>query len=277
MDIANGDLAEDSFVSQPPSLPSFEASAASTLLPLSRVWVAIRSGAALVRGIEQTADRLYITLERRKPRAAVSRIVRRRLDVLERLLLGDSGKVIAYDLDVSMSTIATDRILACRSIGLDATSSRKPMLLVMAVHAAFGFVDPFAHVQETNANQTTLSIERPERHVASRLTTTELEVLSDIVDGFSHAEIARRRCRSIRTIANQLASIFHKLRVSGRASLLAKLARESQRSRRPGVAVDDECATAARPMAWLRDGELAGNLVWMSQSLATTLGQGVRA
>jgi DNA-binding NarL/FixJ family response regulator len=277
MDIANGDLAQDSFVSQLPSLTAFEASAAPTLLPLSRIWVAIRSGAALLKGIEQTADRLYITLERRRPHPERSRIDRRRLDVLERLLLGDSGKVVAYDLEVSISTVATDRIMACRSLGLDAASSRKPMFLVMAVHAAFGFIDPAAQIHETSVDHSTLSIERPDRHVASRLTATEFEILTEIVEGFSHLEIAQRRGRSIRTVANQLASIFAKLRVSGKGSLLAKLARESRRTLgRPSVAVDYECASAARPVAWLKDGELAANLVWMSQSLASGLAEGVR-
>jgi DNA-binding NarL/FixJ family response regulator len=277
MDIANGDLAEDSFVSQPAALPAFEASAAPTLLPLSRVWAALRSGAALVRGIEQTADRLYVTLERKRSRAATSRILRRRLDVLERLLLGDSGKVIAYDLEVSMSTIATDRVMACRALGLDAETSRKPMFLVMAIHASFGFIDAFAQVHEATPQQITLSIDRPDRQVAPRITSTEFEVLIDIVEGFSHLEIARRRGKSIRTIANQMASIFRKLHVSGRGALLAKLARESRRAvGRPSVAVDYECVTAARPRAWRREGELAGNLVWMSRSLATVLGEGAR-
>lgn len=276
MDIANGEL-EDSCVSQPPALPAFETSAPPTLLPLSRVWAALRSGAALVTGIEQTADRLYITLERKRPRAATSRIVRRRLDVLERLLLGDSGKVVAYDLDVSISTIATDRIMACRALGLDGQTSRKLMFLVMAVHASFGFIDPRAQIHETTPHQITLSIERPDRQIAPRVTTTEYEVLIDIVEGFTHSEIARRRGKSIRTVANQMASIFHKLRVSGKGSLLAQVARESRPAvPRPSVAVDYECVTAARPTARRREGELAGNLVWMSQSLATMLGEGVR-
>jgi DNA-binding NarL/FixJ family response regulator len=276
MDIADRDLAQDSLVSQPQALPAFEASPAPTLLPLSRIWAVIRSGAALVTGIEQTRDRLYVTLERRRPRAASSRIVDRRLDVLERLLLGESAKVIAYDLDVSMSTIATDRIMGCRSLGLDAKAARKPMFLVMAVHAAFGLIDPLAQVHEATPEQTTLSIERPDPHVATRLTTTEFEVLIDIVEGFSHAEIAERRGKSIRTIANQMASIFHKLQVSGKGSLLAKVARESRTSGRQSVAVDFECTSLARPMACLRGGDLAGNVVWMNQSLATALGEGTR-
>lgn len=228
MDIANGVLALDTFVLQPP-LPALEASAAPKFLPLSRVWAAIRSEAASIVSVEQTGERIYVTLERRAPRGATPRLVLRRLEVLERLLLGASGKELAYELDVSISTIATDRVKACRTLGLDASLTGKHMFLVMAVHAAFGFIDTVAQVHESNARRTILSIERPERHVASRVTRAELEVLIDIGQGFTHATIAQRRGRSARTIANQLASIFHKLRVSGRGALLALLARESRR------------------------------------------------
>jgi DNA-binding NarL/FixJ family response regulator len=271
MDIANGDLAQDSFVSASPAQPVFEAHAAPTL-PLSRIWAALRSGAAVVKGVEQNAERLYITLERRKPRMSTSRILRRRLDVLERLLLGDSGKVIAYDLDLSMSTIATDRIMACRALGLDAETSRKPMFLVMAVHAALGMIESVAQIHSASETQTLLSVERPDRQVGCRLTTTEFQVLVDIVDGFTHAEVAHRRGKSIRTIANQLASVFHKLRVSGKGSLLALLARESQGGRcRPRAPLSYERAPAYA-IPWPKENERSAQWVQVSQPWGIGLG-----
>jgi DNA-binding CsgD family transcriptional regulator len=55
------------------------------------------------------------------------------------------------------------------------------------------------------------------------LTAAENEVLACAAAGLSNAEIARRRGKSLRTIANQLASAYRKLGVSGRQEVLAQL------------------------------------------------------
>jgi DNA-binding CsgD family transcriptional regulator len=55
------------------------------------------------------------------------------------------------------------------------------------------------------------------------LTVAERQVAHDVLAGLSNAEIARRRGRSPRTIANQLGSIYRKLRVSSRAEMTARL------------------------------------------------------
>ena len=60
---------------------------------------------------------------------------------------------------------------------------------------------------------------------ASELTAVERSVATDVVRGFSNRQIAKRRRRSERTIANQLASAFRKLGVSSRADLVARFAR----------------------------------------------------
>jgi DNA-binding NarL/FixJ family response regulator len=56
------------------------------------------------------------------------------------------------------------------------------------------------------------------------LSRAELEVAVAILQGKSNSEIAKERSRSIRTVANQVASIFRKLRVASRFELAAALA-----------------------------------------------------
>lgn len=56
------------------------------------------------------------------------------------------------------------------------------------------------------------------------LTDAESEVVSLALAGHTNAEIASLRGVSARTIANQLASAYDKLGVSGRAELAARLA-----------------------------------------------------
>jgi DNA-binding CsgD family transcriptional regulator len=55
------------------------------------------------------------------------------------------------------------------------------------------------------------------------LTPAELHVTRLILEGCSNAQIASIRRTSLRTTANQIASIFRKCHVSGRAELAAAL------------------------------------------------------
>jgi DNA-binding CsgD family transcriptional regulator len=65
----------------------------------------------------------------------------------------------------------------------------------------------------------------PQTVVVSAPTTAEREVLRLLLEGFSNAEIAQRRGRSLRTVANQVGSIFRRLDVKSRFELFALDAR----------------------------------------------------
>jgi DNA-binding NarL/FixJ family response regulator len=53
------------------------------------------------------------------------------------------------------------------------------------------------------------------------LTSAEDEVARAVVRGLSNGQIARLRSTSVRTVANQVASIFRKLRIGSRRELVA--------------------------------------------------------
>jgi len=55
------------------------------------------------------------------------------------------------------------------------------------------------------------------------LSAAERQVAGDAAAGLSNAAIAKKRGRSPRTIANQLASIYRKLGVTSRAALAARV------------------------------------------------------
>jgi DNA-binding CsgD family transcriptional regulator len=65
------------------------------------------------------------------------------------------------------------------------------------------------------------------------LTAAEREIAAMVVAGLANAEIAKARSKSVRTIANQVASIFRKLKVGSRVELSSVLAlhRFEERSR----------------------------------------------
>ena len=54
-----------------------------------------------------------------------------------------------------------------------------------------------------------------------QLAAAERDVLRRILRGESNAEIAAARGTAVRTVANQVSSIFHKLGVSSRGELVA--------------------------------------------------------
>ena len=59
----------------------------------------------------------------------------------------------------------------------------------------------------------------PAQSGARELTPTEMAIVGLLIQGRSNAEIARVRGRSANTVANQVAAIFRKLRVSSRLEL----------------------------------------------------------
>lgn len=56
----------------------------------------------------------------------------------------------------------------------------------------------------------------------AKLTPAEREVVAAVLRGVSNAALARARRVSVRTIANQLASVFSKLGVRSRSELAAR-------------------------------------------------------
>ena len=57
------------------------------------------------------------------------------------------------------------------------------------------------------------------------LTPAEREIARLALTGHSNAAIARRRGSSARTVANQLASVYRKLKISSRTELAARFSR----------------------------------------------------
>ena len=63
----------------------------------------------------------------------------------------------------------------------------------------------------------------PAAPISQTLSEAERQVVELMLEGLSNDEIARRRARSPRTIANQLASAFRKTGVGSRAELAARV------------------------------------------------------
>jgi DNA-binding NarL/FixJ family response regulator len=147
------------------------------------------------------------------------------LQVLEAFLTGVAQKAIAMDLDVAPSTVASYARSALRHLGVHDRPSQVQPLLILAAKASQS-LNPTCRCDVTFLHETeplrVVAFPRPDSELPT-VPPAELSVLRCLVEGMTHSEIARRRGTAIRTVANQLASVFSRFRVSGRRELILRL------------------------------------------------------
>lgn len=85
-----------------------------------------------------------------------------------------------------------------------------------------------AALEEEGRTFLVMSYELPEWELPNTLTLTERQVLRALLSGATQTQVAQARSVTTATISNQLASIFHKLGVSSRMELAARLRRPSR-------------------------------------------------
>jgi len=205
-----------------PSIPNAEAR------ELGIVWAKLCQGEwRIIRHVQEELRTTLHVGARRGDGYSRWAIRGRSLVILQRVLSGQSLNFISLDLALSKSTVSAEFQFAMRALELEPRLSGLPMYLPQLWHAsrARPFADSALRDRFQGDQGTIVSLPRPELRLTSVLTRAELEVCSILLQGQTHAEIAARRGTSTRTIANQLASIFTKLNVSGRLELLTTLAR----------------------------------------------------
>lgn len=209
---------------------------ASERTPLSFVWTDLVSGRFRVHACFFSELRSFLVL---RPEPLTDRVDRRlsarKVRVLERILLGEGQKAVALSLSVAPSTVTLLTGECLRAMGLDCGTSRIPSPLVMAAYAAKGLTNyrhgTLSDVIFGDRQFRVIGLPRPDVTLPERLSRNEVSVVRSLVEGKCHAEIARAQDKSQRTVANQLASAFHKLEVSGRAELLSRLIARPERAR----------------------------------------------
>lgn len=132
--------------------------------------------------------------------------------VLARSALGASGKEIAIELGLGESTVSVHLAAALDHLKLSRSE-------VGAILGSAGGMDLGA----ASSSETRWVVRlRIGAALPDVLTSTEREVVTLVLEGLSNREIADARRRSRRTIANQLAASFRKLRVASRGELYAR-------------------------------------------------------
>ena len=138
---------------------------------------------------------------------------------------------MAVEVGLSCSSIAVIMQSCFQFMGLNCLPSRIPGLLVAAAHARHrqgGKLQSHLRAASDRAvTRRTVTVARPDGILAAWLAPAEHAVINLLIEGQTYAEIAQLRHTSVRTVANQVASGFRRLNVSGRAELLCLLARWS--------------------------------------------------
>ena len=192
------------------------------------IWLGLLSRQYVVVDHVTTSESTYVAIARSTVKSRP--ISPRNQRILEQLCLGDSAKVVAIDAGVSNSTVTSVLKRSLEALGLKDTS-RVPLALAMLVHAARGnarvSMDRVSGWIRRGVECEILGATLPS--LAPILPPAVRDVVCMHAQGDSHARIAVRRRTSERTVANQLATAFSRLGVSGRSGLLVYLSLASAR------------------------------------------------
>jgi DNA-binding CsgD family transcriptional regulator len=200
---------------------------------LSTIWSDLCSGKARIVTSSATQRRYVLRVARS---TGFRRIPNgESIALLRRVLLGSSQKAVALEFGCAPSTMA-GRLRECMaSMGLGCRLSRVPAILVQLLHE-LERPEPqrrtSVELHHEPDGSVRLESERAELGLARTLSDAEINVVALIAEGRTYAEVARERGASVRTVANQLSSVYRKLGISGRLELLCFLAAEADLSQR---------------------------------------------
>lgn len=196
---------------------------------LAEVWTKLATGDLQIVDEFHDEERYYLVLRETK-RAPLDPMRPGVFEVFRRILMAGCEKVVSVDMEMSPSTVAYRAKRAITLMGLSCRVFDVPLLIAAAAQA---FTQRSAasmrciQLGHGPTRRLCVSLARPETRLAGRLSPASLQVLKAFVAGKSRSIIAFERGTSKRTIANQLATVFGALRVSGRLDVLRELAHDA--------------------------------------------------
>ena len=192
-----------------------------------RLWSALCTGELRICKLVESDGQTIAFLKKRLGEKGAGGAPARSLEVLQRRLAGDSEKAIAFDLELSGSTVSSDIRRALETISLHPRTPGLMMLLARVYHAASSQCRLDATFTRLAPGDAFFVVTLPQLELnrSRQLAPAELEVCQLLLRGRSHNEIAKLRGTRPRTVSNQIASIFQKFKVSGRMTLMTELIR----------------------------------------------------
>jgi len=198
---------------------------------LSQLWQQLSAGAWVFNDTFSSEER-HFAIVRRSPVAVPRPVDARKLRLLESVLLGKSPKVVAIEQARCLSSITASIQECVRSMGITVRVSQASALLTMAARAlhrpnSSPTLGRISELSNDDGAFIVISALRPDLRLPVELSLAEAAVLRRLVQGDTYAQISSQRATSPRTVANQLATAFRKLGVSGRRATLQCLIQHS--------------------------------------------------
>jgi DNA-binding NarL/FixJ family response regulator len=191
------------------------------------VWCQLVAGRLTLTKHFPVDDRIFLVARDSSTEAQSTALSSRESELFCRLLMGQSQKLMGYELGVCPSTVATHIARAFAKLGLQPSANAVPLALVLICQGARGAIHLSApHVTSSvreGQRYVIASIARPPVTRLLSLTAAERDVALALVDGYSKFDIARARSTSIHTIGRQISSLFAKLNVKGRFDLICRM------------------------------------------------------
>jgi DNA-binding CsgD family transcriptional regulator len=200
---------------------------------LASLWDELVAGTCKIESWSHDPDTWSIVVVKSARTPRPTELPRARdVEITEQTLLCGVRKKVAEKNGLSCSSIAVIMQGCFEFMGLRCLPSRIPGVVVAAAHAHHrqgGNLQSLVRVNadRARASRYTVTVGRPDGVLTAWLAPAEHAVINLLIEGQTYAEIAKNRQTSVRTVANQVASGFRRLGVSGRAELLCLLARWS--------------------------------------------------
>ncbi len=192
-------------------------------------WHSLKSGSLQVIHAFATPERYYLVLGERAGGGDAAIADDMAATVTERWLRGTPQKVLAIEADLNPSTISHFLQRGLRRLGISCRPTQVPVVVGMLAAAAAGIppVDPgrSARLEYRARECLVLGVARPEALLSRYVSPAEYVTLRMLAEGSTYAQIAGSRRVAPRTVANQVASGFRRLGVSGRLELQQLLLR----------------------------------------------------
>jgi len=205
--------------------------ALSQSFDLARLWLELCRGTWRFRDTFPTENRYIALIE--EPCVRFPQPLKAcKLGVLKRVLLGETPKAVAIELRMGLSSVAAAIQDCLLGMGIPGRLSQASVLLTMAACAAHRpesspTLGRLSRVEVNGEGYWVVSVVRPDLVFPVPLSHAEAAVVRELVAGRSHAQISNLRATSPRTVANQLATVFRKLGVSGRGAVVHRLIEHS--------------------------------------------------
>lgn len=205
---------------------------ARSIIDWDHLWRALMTAQVRFRSALWMEGKCVVVFRRTAPTLRQFALTSREQAIFLRTLRGERQKQIAIDCCIATSTVANCFKSAIDKLGFSTRLDTAPLAALV-----------LSHTPERNDTGSAVSVysisngdyllahaPRPHWERFPQVTASERQIADLIIEGRPNSYIARVRQTSVHTVENQVASLFRKLKASGRFDLLRVLYRPANPS-----------------------------------------------